>query len=211
MLIYVNEHVPFVEGIGRITERKGTLEHCSARLYPNYSYEQGLEITGVYRPPNIPNQKYEEELTGILAPNRKENVSIIIAGDLNVNTWGKGYENWLEEENIWVLANPEEPTHESGTTDDTMLFVAGDYIPEGILPGEAETDKALQTEDCYPVHTTEKNVIRDHMVQTLTLQTVRPDARSDCKRYNVRGMSKKDWEAQQTTLVALQDYRDMQK
>ena len=166
---------------------------------------------GVYRPPNVPNQNYEEDLKELLEPNRKENVSTIIAGDLNLNTWGKGYENWVEEENIWVLANPAEPTHESGTTDDTMLFVAGDYIPEGILPGEAESDKELQTEEYFPVHTTEKNVIRDHMAQTLTLQTVRPDARSDCKRYNVRGMGKKDWEEQQTELVALQDFREMQK
>ena len=147
---------------------------------------------GVYRPPNIPNQNYKDDLKEMLAPTRKENVSIIIAGDLNLNTWGKGYENWLWEENIWALANPEEPTHESGTTDDTMLFVAGDYIPEGILPGEAETDKELQTEDYYPVHTTEKQVIRDRMAQTLTLQAVRPDARSDRKRYNVRGMSRKE-------------------
>ena len=61
VLIYVNEHVPFVEGVGWITEAKGVLEHCSARLYPNYSYDQGLEITGVYRPPNIPNQDYKED------------------------------------------------------------------------------------------------------------------------------------------------------
>ena len=145
MIIYVNEHVPFVEGTGKTTDKKGALEYCSTRLYPNYSYDQGLEVVGVYRLPNSPNQEYAEDLTNIVAPNRKENASVIIAGDLNLNTWGREYENWLWGENIWVLANPKAPTHESDATDDTVLFAAGDYIPEGILPGEAETEKELQT------------------------------------------------------------------
>ena len=53
----------------------------------------------------------------------------------------------------------------------------------------------------YSAHATEKQVIRDHMAQTLELHTVRPDARSDGKRYNVRGMTRKE----------LPEYREMQR
>ena len=80
----------------------------------------------------------------IISPKRKESAPAKIAGDLEINTWGKEYENWPWNEEIWELANPNTPTHESGTTDDATLFVAGEYIPEEILPGEAETEKEGQ-------------------------------------------------------------------
>ena len=92
-----------------------------------------------------------------------------------------------------------------------MLFVAGGYIPEGVLPGDAGTEKEIQMAEEYPAHATEKQVIRCHMAQTLTLQTVRPDTRSDCKRYNVRGANRREWAEQQTFLAATSEYRGMQK
>ena len=61
----------------------------------------------------------------------------------------------------------------------------------------------------YPAHTAEKRMIRDHMAQTLTLQARTPDIRSDCKRYNARGMSRSEWEKQQTQLVAAPENREM--
>ena len=121
-----NEHVPFAEGTRRIATEKGVLEYCTTQLYPNFAYDQCLMITGVYRPLNNPRQDYATDLRDIIYPKRKENAPMIIAGDLDISTWGMEYEHWLRHEGIWELANPNTPTHESGATDDAMLFAAGE-------------------------------------------------------------------------------------
>ena len=199
-----------MEGTSRIATEKGVLEYCATSPYPNDTYDQRLMIAGVYRPPESPRQDYAAALKEMISPNRKENVSTISAGAQNVNTWGKEYENWLRGEEIWELADPNTPTHEPGTTGDAMLFLAREYIPEGILPGKAETEKEVQMMEYYPVRTTEKKVLRDHMAQSLTLRTVRPGIRSGCKRYNVRGMNRPGWDKQQAQLVATPEFRDTQ-
>ena len=203
----MNEHVKSVEGTSRITTEKGALEYYARRLYPNYAYNRCLLITGVYRPPDNPNRNYAADLKELVPPIRKKSLPIIKAGDLNINAWGKENENWLWGEELWELANPNVPTHEAGATVDAMLFMPAQYIPEGILSGAAETGKGIQMEEHYPVHTAGKQVIRDHVAQTLTLHTLRPDTRSDCKRYNVRGRYRSEWEKQQTKIVATPENR----
>ena len=86
MLIYVSEHVPFAEGASRTPSEEGVLEYCATRLYPDYSYDQCLMITGVNRPPNNPHRDYAADLKDIVTRNRKETMSLIVAGDLNLDT-----------------------------------------------------------------------------------------------------------------------------
>ena len=49
------------------------------------------------------------------------------------------------------------------------------------------------------------------MARSLTLQRIRPDIRPDCKRYNIRGMNKFEWEIQQAQVVATPEYRGTPK
>ena len=53
---------------------------------------------------------------------------------------------WIREENLWELADPRIPTFRAGTMDDMMLFAAGTYMPEGILPGEEVSEKERKIE-----------------------------------------------------------------
>ena len=51
VLIFVHNSIPCVKGHGRMVKQKGEMGHCSTTLYPNYNYNQALELVGVYRPP----------------------------------------------------------------------------------------------------------------------------------------------------------------
>ena len=66
---------------------------------------------------------------------------MLLAGDFNINSWDAEYVEWIETEDLWELADPGISTHRSGAVDDMILLVAGNYIPEGVLPGEAESEK----------------------------------------------------------------------
>ena len=144
MIIYVHDSVPYLPGRGQITTVKGEIEHFSTTLFPNHNYEQALVIVGVYRPPDNKHPAYEKALEEVLSSQKADRKTTIIAGDLNINSWGKEYHEWTEKEDLWTLANPLIATHRSGTTDDTMLMAVGDYIPDGVLPGEAETEEEME-------------------------------------------------------------------
>ena len=87
-----------------------------------------------------------------------------------------------------ALANPQRPAHREGTVDDTMLIAIGNYAPEGILPGAAETHKELETAEFYPVYVSEDPAIADHIALMLTINTQRPDfwaTKPKCKVHNI--------------------------
>ena len=73
--------------------------------------------------------------------NVAQSKTTFILGDLDINSWDKEYTRRVLCEELWVLANPQAPTHRPGTVDDAILVAIGDYIPGGILPGEAEAEK----------------------------------------------------------------------
>ena len=140
-------------------------------LFPNHNYEQSLSVVVMYRPPDAKHPPYEEALEEVTRSQGTENRTAIIAGDLNINSWGKEYHEWIEREDLRVLTDPLKATHRSGAPDDTMLVAVGDYIPEGIPPGEAETDTESEKAEFYPVFVTEDLMIADHMAFLLALQT----------------------------------------
>ena len=78
----------------------------------------------------------------------------------------KEYRNWLKEQDLWELSNPETPTFEAGTRTDAILLAAGTYIPEGLLPEEPEPDRREESSDIYPVYVAEKVILGNHMAYT---------------------------------------------
>ena len=140
VLIYAHDSIPHLPGGNQITYTQGEMEFCNTVLFPNYDYAQPLQIVGVYRPPKSQHPPYKEALEKILRKYQKEGTTTIIAGGLNIDSWAREYHEWVESEELGVLAGRRRATHRSGTADDTVLIAVGDYVPEGILPGETETE-----------------------------------------------------------------------
>ena len=80
-----------IKGYNKEVGVRGELEHCSTSVFPNYNYEQKLDIVGVYRPPITKHPPYEEVLKQILQSNSQHKVTTILAGDFNINTWKTEY------------------------------------------------------------------------------------------------------------------------
>ena len=211
MIIYGHESAPYLPRKNQITTVKGEMEYCSTTVFPNHNYEQSLVVVGVYRPPDSKHPEYGAALEEILKSQKIEGKTTIIAGDFNINSWGKEFHEWTEREDLWILANPLVSTHRSGTTDDSMLLAVGDYIPDGVLPGEAETDKELEKAEFYPVYVTEDPIIADHMALILTLQTQRSTVEQNARKYNVQNMSSLEWEHRNEKILRKKNFRDLLK
>ena len=109
-----------------------------------------------------------------------------MAGDLNVNSWGAEYANWVEEHDLWILAGPYRLTYRTGAVDDAILKAVGAYLPEGILPSEADTAKGTESAERYSVYVTKDPFIGEHMALTIGLTMQRPDMGIERWSYNIR-------------------------
>ena len=116
-----------------------------------------------------------------------------MAGDLNINTWKTGFQEWVETTELWELTEPEAPTFKAGTVDDAILMAAGRYIPEGILPTEDENMQDPEKVEFFPAYVTEKRVIGEHMALFLDIGTIRQDITSDKHKYNIRSLTTNEW------------------
>ena len=91
ILIFAHDSVPYLKGQDMEVREKNELEFCATTVYPNYNYEQSIEIVGVYRPLKGKHPPYEPTLQKILRRNKEHQVTTIIAGDLNINSWKTEY------------------------------------------------------------------------------------------------------------------------
>ena len=178
----IHDSIPYTKGYNKEAKLKNELEHCATVVYPNYNYEQKLVIAGVYRPPTKTKKEqpsYGEALQQILQINKEQQLTTIVAGDLNINSWKTEFHSWVEENELWELTDPTKPTFKAGTTDDSILMAAGKYIPEGVLPEEEENMKDQDLLEFFPVYVTENRVIGEHMALFLDIGTSRPDIVND--------------------------------
>ena len=58
--------------------------------------------------------------------------------------------------------------------DEMKLLAEGSFMPHGVLPGEAETEKEIDRVEYYQVYTTEEPIIKDDMALTFDLRARRP-------------------------------------
>ena len=74
---------------------KNELVHCATTVYPNYNYEQKLAVGGIYRPPGEKQEcpPYGDALSQILRAEREQQTIALVAGDSDINTWMKEYQN----------------------------------------------------------------------------------------------------------------------
>ena len=149
VLIYVHNGAQCVRGCDQLARIKGELEYCSTGVYPNYGYVQAQTTVREFRAPDK-TLRTRGGATGCPEGCRSGQVATFVAGGLNKNTWRTGCREWLRDEDLWPLADPNGPTHRSGTVNDTMVLAAGSHMPAGVLSGETETVKGEGSVGYFP-------------------------------------------------------------
>ena len=92
-------------------------------------------------PPATKHPEYDTSTKAISRLHQEHKVTTIIAGDLNIPTWKRGeYKEWIEQNELWTLADPDTPTFKTGSTTDAILAAIGNYIQEGFLTDTTEND-----------------------------------------------------------------------
>ena len=91
------------------------IDGCSCMLYPTKDEQYPVRLTGLYVPPSA--EATPELLMGVTQPcneDRTGQISQLIVGDLNTNTWQGGcsdkYYEWLSQAGLWELSDPDLPT-----------------------------------------------------------------------------------------------------
>ena len=114
----------------------------------------------MYRPPEREHPPYQEALGKILQKAKTSHITTIVMGDYNKNAWErevKGMlQEWINQENLWELTDPETPTHRAGTVTDGMLLSPGMFMPGGILPQGGGLVTGKRQLDVHPVYVTEE-------------------------------------------------------
>ena len=170
------------------------MEICSTTIFPSYDFKVPLNIVGVYRTPLVKHPTYEEALNKILSDHSSKKVTTIIAGDLNVTTWKKGYTEWIEQKELWELTNPAVPTFKKGTAPDAMLMALGEYIPEDLLLDNNIDEDDTELRDSFPAYISEEPILGDHMALFLAFQTQWPQVAKGVRKYDVKSLNKKEWQ-----------------
>ena len=139
MLIYVHDRIPCLPREDKRPSTKGELEYCSTDIFLNYNYDQSVLIAGVYRPPDNDHPPYDAALANVLGKHKRDDVTTLMARDLNINSWGPDYTNWVGDNDLWILAVPLIPTYRTEAVGDAILLDVGAYLPDVTLLSEAET------------------------------------------------------------------------
>ena len=92
--IYAHENIAHTKGGNRITQMKNEREFCPAVIYPNHNERDQLAIVGVYRPPEKEHPEYKPILDQMLQHYREKNITTVLMGDFNINSWAK---KWKKE------------------------------------------------------------------------------------------------------------------
>ena len=195
--IFVHTTVPSSKKYDKIVTRPNELEYCAATVYPNHNPRDKLEIVGVYRPPETDHPSYEEASNQMLRSNREENITTIIIGDLNIHSWDtnekNGYQRWVENEQLWELSDPQTPTYRTGTVTDGVLLAPGEYLPDGILPQDADPEEDGGVPHVYPVWVTETTVLVDHHALFLDIVTIAQHEQPRVEKYSLYTMTEEAW------------------
>ena len=70
---------------------------------------------------------------------------MLIERDHKMDSIDPEYMSWGNGNELWISADPQLPTYRTGAVGDAMLLAVATYLPEGILPGGAETAKETES------------------------------------------------------------------
>ena len=151
--------VPCVNGYYQLTRGTGGLEFRCPILHLNYTYEQPLTEVRMHRPPRKPHPECTGISRGVLRGWRGERIATKLVRDLNINTWSKGYGHSTQKGNLGEPADPDFPGRGYGAAGDMTFLAVGSYMPDGVLPGEAETGEETDSANCSSASLTGSPVV----------------------------------------------------
>ena len=112
---------------------KSNIEACSVILYPTDKQETVMRPTGVYISPKRTSRLTLDKLAKLSrlgAPEKQsEAQQHLLAGDFNTTSWTHLFHEWTQEEGLWELVRPEQPTNATGGRIDKCIYAPGPYIP----------------------------------------------------------------------------------
>ena len=115
-----------------------TFELRHTKLYPTKDPITAICISAVYLPPRgakkIKMDMLHKLSEAVVDKDTNAVLPHIFAGDFNTTGWQRLYEEWLQEQGIMDLMNPQVPTYAGGSAIDKFLFMPGEYIPSTLLP-----------------------------------------------------------------------------
>ena len=186
------------------------VDGCSCMLYPTKDERYPIRVTGLYVPPSAEaDPELLAEVTQPCVEDRDGQISQLIVGDLNTNTWRGGcsdkYYEWLSEAGLWELSDPDLPTFKSNTVIDKFLLRPGEIIPEEWIIstrlGDASDDMEgdVDEEVRYPVVTFPCQWVADHHPQMMILREQREDesgpGKHDGNKLRIKDLTREDWDA----------------
>ena len=137
VLILVHRGI-VAETIEGLQDMAPTVERCAIRLFPTEDPETEMRVSGIYIPPSQTSSLTQQLLGEMGATTRGratgEDVPHLLVGDLNTNSWGQLYAEWIGTQGLQELVDPEIPTFALGSSIDKILFLLGFYVPSPLLP-----------------------------------------------------------------------------
>ena len=126
-----------------------------------------------------------------------ERPSHIVAGDLNFMVRLSSYAEWLHEEGLMELTDPDRPTFATGSTLDKFILQPGSYVPPSLLPSPPSTmHEGIHEEDTlqYPGTVVDCSHISDHIPIVLPLTYRLPEKpKHEEWKLKIKHLTEEDW------------------
>ena len=177
------------------------VEACAIYLYPPGGAVSRIKITGIYISPDNTKELTLETLQRLSALNTETGESVLMPhlmiGDLNTTSWGDLFDEWCGEMSLWLISDPEVPTHNGGGVLDRILFFPGDYMPAAVFPmgdyRQDEEDDRRRGDLHYPALVFPELALSDHYPTVLTLPC---DCRKNLHKHSritIEGLTDEQW------------------
>ena len=126
-----------------------------------------------------------------------DNPPHIIAGDFNTTSWYTLFMDWLQDDGINELVDPNKPTFALGSSIDKFLFIPGYYIPSTFSPsGMPDVPCSDFSEDppLYPASVADRRYLSDHCPILLRVPCDHEEIPEHLYRcFRTEGLTEEEW------------------
>ena len=98
----------------------------------------------------------------------------------------RGYEDCIEQAELWQLNSPEAPTFDMGTSPDAAIMAIGTHLPDGLLPSSEAEEGEQELSECMPAYVSRQPLRGDHMALFLPFQAFRPKTKGAVRECNIK-------------------------
>ena len=123
--ILVNTDTVTRDGLLNISIDAEAISRCSIFRF--------LGTRGIYIPPYAAKGLSTSLLDPLVGEQTRREIGHILRGDFNTASWAASFPDWVSENGMWELPNPDLGTFSSGNALDCIFFVPGDGSPTSFL------------------------------------------------------------------------------